>query len=230
MSNQPVGGCRNLAHDLRFCGDRCYTTWWDTIVTSPTARLLALQCALRADVYARVRLPTGLLLGMRLRGRREVWEELADSGWMEMPDLKPACMEVRLLDAAILEQVPGRGERRRAAHWALRPTPMLLPPAAPLALRLTALVLAAHTSGQAHHSIDMDALARLCGHSPRQMAELLDRLTRTRILAAWHHRRDTDEVLWQLLNECAPLHGTVRLVQRCMPHHEAQLEQNTSLE
>ncbi|MET9046043.1 hypothetical protein ABZX34_24865 [Streptomyces sp. NPDC004362] len=176
-------------------------------VTSPAARLLALQCALRADVFARVQLPAGLLRGMRLRGRREVWEELADSGWLDMPDLKPARLEVRLHDAAILDQVPGRGERRRAAHWALRPLPMLLPPAAPPALRLTALALVAHASGQVLHCIDMDTLARLCGHSPHQTAELLDRLTRARILATWHHHRDTDEVLWQCPNECAPIAG-----------------------
>ncbi|MGW2433689.1 hypothetical protein [Streptomyces sp. NPDC001640] len=179
-------------------------------VASPAARLLALQCALRADVFARVRLPAGLLRGMRLRGRREVWEELADSGWLVMPDLKPACLDVRLLDAAILVQVPGRGERGRAAHWALRPTPLLLSPAAPPALRLTALVLAANTSGQVHHSIDMDVLARLCGHSPHQTAELLDRLTSTRVLAAWHHYRDTDEVLWQLPTECTSTPADVR--------------------
>ncbi|MGW0165989.1 hypothetical protein ACWDWT_12450 [Streptomyces sp. NPDC003343] len=186
-------------------------------VTSPAGRLLALQCALRADGFAYVRLPAGLLRGMRLRGRKEVWEELADSDWLEMPDLKPSRLEVRLLDAAILNQAPGRGGRRRAAQWAMRPMPMVPPPAAPPALRLTALVLAAHTSGQIDHCINMDALARLCGHSPDQTAELLDRLTRARVLAAWHHRRDTDEVLWQLPNSDAN------------PDHEAQLEQETSL-
>ncbi|MDO0939307.1 hypothetical protein QQY66_49285 [Streptomyces sp. DG2A-72] len=39
-------------------------------------------------------------------------------------------------------------------------------PTAPPALRLTTLVLAAHTSADAEHSTDMDILARLCGHSP----------------------------------------------------------------
>ncbi|MFJ8608062.1 hypothetical protein ACIRH0_12785 [Streptomyces sp. NPDC093675] len=182
-------------------------------VASPASRLLALQCALRADVFARVRLPAGLLRCMRLRGRREVWEELADSGWLEMPDLKPARLEVRLHDAAILDQAPGRGERRRAAHWALSPLPMLLPPAAPPALRLTALALAAHSSPQVLHCIDMDALARLCGHTPHQTAELLDRLTRVRVLAAWHHRQDTDEVLWQLPDEHATPRAAVHPVQ-----------------
>ncbi|MET8631757.1 hypothetical protein [Streptomyces sp. NPDC004680] len=198
-------------------------------VASPAARLLALQCALRADGFARVRLPAGLLRGMRLHNRREPWEELADSGWLEMPDLKPARLDVRLHDAAILDQIPGRRERRRAAHWALSPLPMLLPPAAPPALRLTALALAAHSSGQIFHRIDMDTLAHLCGHSPHQTAELLDRLTHAHILTAWHPHRDTDEVLWQLPDEHAP--STLRYTpcSDACSSHEAQLEQKTSL-
>ncbi|MFE7113991.1 hypothetical protein ACFU99_00990 [Streptomyces sp. NPDC057654] len=38
---------------------------------SPAARLLALQCALRADTRGHVRLPAGLLRGMCLRGSEE---------------------------------------------------------------------------------------------------------------------------------------------------------------
>ena len=78
-----------------------------------------------------------------------------------------------------------------------------MPPTAPHALRLTALVLAAHTSTQIHHSTDMDILARLCGHSPHQTADLLDRLAATGILTAWQHNQDTDEVLWQLAHQHA---------------------------
>ncbi|UUU28999.1 hypothetical protein JIX56_03270 [Streptomyces sp. CA-210063] len=43
----------------------------------PAARLPALQCALRADACGQVRLPAGLLHGMRLQGRQELWQELA---------------------------------------------------------------------------------------------------------------------------------------------------------
>ncbi|MFF4829571.1 hypothetical protein ACFY20_43175 [Streptomyces sp. NPDC001312] len=78
---------------------------------------------------------------------------------------------------------------------------------------MTALALAAHSSGLVLHCIDMDTLAHLCGHSPHQTAELLDRLTRTRVLVAWHHRRDTDEVLWQLPSEWAPIRPAVRPIQ-----------------
>jgi hypothetical protein len=165
--------------------------------TSPAARLLSLQCALRTDTRGHVRLPAGLLRGMRLRGHRELWQELAHAGWLEPPDARSAPVQLRLLDAAVLDQAPGRRARRRAAHWALHPVPLALP-AAPPALRLTALALAAHTSPDAEHSTDLDILARLCGHSPQQTGELLDRLVTTGTLTTWHHNRETDEAVWQL--------------------------------
>ncbi|MGW1916918.1 hypothetical protein ACWCQS_41105 [Streptomyces sp. NPDC002076] len=166
--------------------------------TSPAARLLALQCALRSDTQGHVRLPGGLLRGMRLRGRHELWEELTQAGWLALSDLRATPVTVLLIDVAVLGQTPGRSARHRAAHWALRPAPLLLPAAAPPALRLTALALAAHLSTSTGHGTDMDVLARLCGHSPAQTAELLDRLVAVRTLTAWTHDRDTDEVLWHL--------------------------------
>ncbi len=165
--------------------------------TSPAARLLALQCALRADARGRVRLPAGLLRGMRLRQGGELWLELAHAGWLELPDFRSLPLQLRLLDAAVLDQAPGRRARCRAAHWALRPAPLALPTAAP-ALRLAALVLASHSPTEAEHSTDIDVLARLCGHSPQQTAELLDRLVTTGTLGTWQHNRVTDEVFWQL--------------------------------
>ncbi|MEV5910604.1 hypothetical protein AB0M00_17095 [Streptomyces chartreusis] len=165
--------------------------------TSPAARLLALQCALRTDVRGRVRLPAGLLRGMRLRGNRELWLELAHADWLTLPDFRALTAQVQLLDAAVLDQAPSRRARCRAADWALRPTPLILPAAAP-ALRLTALTLAAHTSARTEHSTDMDVLTRMCGHSPQQTSELLDRLVTARTLQTWRHNRETDEVVWQL--------------------------------
>ncbi|SOD91545.1 hypothetical protein SAMN06272765_7199 [Streptomyces sp. Ag109_G2-15] len=165
--------------------------------TSPAARMLALQCALRADARGHTRLPAGLLRNMRLHGRTEIWEELAHGAWLQSPDLRSTRVAVQLLDAAVLEQVPGRRARCRAAHWALHPTPLHLSAASPPALRLITLVLAAHIGDHTVHSVDMDALTRLGGHSPHQNAELLDRLVAVHALAAWHHNRYTDEVLWQ---------------------------------
>lgn len=166
--------------------------------TTPAARLLALQCALRTNLQGQVRLPAGLLRGMRLHGRRELWEELAHTGWLELPDPRPAHLVVRLLDSAVLDQAPARSARHRAAHWAVHSLPLTLPSAAPCALRLTALVLAVHASAQAPHCAELEVLARLCGHSRHQTQELLDRLVAARTLTAWHHHRDNDEVVWHL--------------------------------
>ncbi|MFG2134985.1 hypothetical protein ACGFNV_45620 [Streptomyces sp. NPDC048751] len=171
--------------------------------TSPGARLLALQCALRADTHGQVRLPAGLLRGMRLHGRQEVWQELAQDNWLRMPDLRPGVVTVRLLDAAVVDQAPGRRSRRRAAHWALYCAPLVPPPGTPPVLRLAALVLAVHDAGYGGHGADMELLARLCGQSPQQTGELLDRLVTIRALASWHHDRETDEVGWQLPSEHA---------------------------
>ncbi|MEU6071072.1 hypothetical protein ABZ864_43175 [Streptomyces sp. NPDC047082] len=166
--------------------------------TSPAARLLAVQCALRADTRGRALLPAGLLHGMRLRGRTEIWEELAHGAWLQYPDLRSRQVNVQLLDATVLDQIPGRRTRCRAAHWALRPAPLYLPTASPPALRLIALVLAAHTTDRTAGYLDMDVLTRLGGHSRQQTAELLDRLVAVRALATWRPDRNTDGVFWEL--------------------------------
>ncbi|MEU8795009.1 hypothetical protein [Streptomyces sp. NPDC048643] len=165
-------------------------------ITSPAARLLALQCALRAGTDGCARLPAGLLRSMRMHRRAEVWQELVADGWLDLPVTRAAFMHVRLLDEAILDQAPGRSARRRAAHWALQPSPLPIPPAAASAERLTALVLASHADASGT-SADLAVVARLCGHSRQQMGELLDRLVARRILAAWHHQPDTDDVHWK---------------------------------
>jgi hypothetical protein len=175
-------------------------------VASPAARLLALQCALRANAHGCVRLPAGLLRSMRLHRRSEVWQELAQDGWLELSDPRAAFLQARMLDDAVLDQAPGRSARRRAAHWALKPAPLTVAAAAHPADRLTALVLAAHTTA-AGTTADMSVVARLCGRSARQTEVLLDRLVADRTLSAWHHRRDTDEVYWQPAHPYRPLPG-----------------------
>ncbi|WP_332880949.1 hypothetical protein [Streptomyces sp. NBC_00564] len=164
--------------------------------SSSAVRLLALQCALRADSRGRVRLPGGFLRGMRLRGRTELWQELEHAGWLRLPAGRRSCLEVQLLDAAVLAQAPGRSARVRAAQWALYPVPLAVPRAMPPAVQLATLVLASHTFAGAGLS-DLDVLARQCGQSPQQLEDLLDRLVRSQVLAAWHHQ-DNGEVSWRL--------------------------------
>jgi len=165
--------------------------------SSPAVRLLALQCALRADGRGRVRLSSGLLRSMRLHGRAELWSELEHAGWLRCSlPLRPH-VEARLLDAAMQTQTSGRSARARAAHWALRPVPLIAPRGMSPAVQLTALVLAAHTSDGVG-SAELDVLARLGGQSPQQVEDLLDQLVRCRLLAAWQHLREHDEICWRL--------------------------------
>ena len=137
-------------------------------------------------------------------------------GWLELPDLRAAFLQVRLLDDAVLDQAPGRSARRRAAHWALKPAPLIVPPAAKPADRLTALVLAAHTT-EASPAADMAVVARLCGRSSQQTEALLDRLVADRTLSAWHHQRDTDEVHWQPAPPHRPGFGPADTSAHCPP-------------
>lgn len=164
---------------------------------SPAARLLALQCALRVNSRGQVRIPAGLLRGMRLHGRKELWAELEYADLLRTSSPGSSASEVQLLDAALLDQAPGRAARRRAAHWALHPVLERLPACSPPALQLITLALAAHMSSGICHRTDMEDLTRLSGQSRHQAAELLDRLVRTGILTSWRYDRDSDEVLWQ---------------------------------
>ncbi|MFJ5595717.1 hypothetical protein ACIQCG_39020 [Streptomyces noursei] len=176
--------------------------------SSPTARLLAVQCALRADVSGRVRLPAGLLRSMRLAGYAAPWHELTHAGWLHCssPDTRRAYggVAAQLLDAAVLAQAPPRNARARAAHWALHPAPLAAAPEAPPAVQLTALALAAHTSARSG-SVEADSLSRLCGLSLGQVEDLLDRLVRARLLGGWRRCAEVGELRWRLPPE--PLQG-----------------------
>lgn len=113
-------------------------------------------------------------------------------------------------------------KRRAAVHAVVPltghfPAPLVLPVAAPPALRLVALVLATHVFDADHHSADLDVVTRLCGHSPQQTKELLDRLVSARTLSVWHHHRETDEVFWKLPPQPAYARSTVRPGRRHTP-------------
>jgi hypothetical protein len=163
---------------------------------SPGARLLALQCALRTNGRGEVHLPAGLLRGMHLRQRTDLWHELEYAAWLRRDVRRP--VRARLLDAAMQDQ-PQRPQRARAAHWALQPLPRgPVPRALPCAARLVALVLAAHTRPDGTGTAERDLLTHLCGQTPQQLSDLLGQLARTRCLSSWRDLRSEGEVAWQL--------------------------------
>lgn len=168
--------------------------------SSPMARLLALQCALRADSRGRVHLPGGLLRGMRLGGHAVPWQELEHAGWLRCrPTGMSRCqggVEAQLLDTDTLAPTPARTARARAAHWALHPEPVAVARAAPPAMHLTALALAAHTGIETGRA-DAESLTRLCGLSQNQLDDLFERLIRTNILETWHCDIDAGEIHWR---------------------------------
>ncbi|MFD5720927.1 hypothetical protein [Streptomyces sp. NPDC127036] len=105
-------------------------------------------------------------------------------------------MEAQLLDAAALAPAPGRTGRARAAHWALHPAPLAVARAAPPAIQLTVLVLAAHTEPGAGRA-DADQLTHLCGLSQTQLDDLFDRLIRVNVLETWDCDGDAGEIRWK---------------------------------
>jgi hypothetical protein len=97
----------------------------------------------------------------------------------------------------VLAQAPGRGDRARAAYWALRPAPLAIASGAPPALQLAALSVAAHTSSDTA-SADTEHLARMCALSVEQVEGLLDCLVRADALAGWKRIPLTGAIVWRL--------------------------------
>ncbi|MFG2651212.1 hypothetical protein [Streptomyces sp. NPDC048436] len=164
---------------------------------SPSARLLALQCALRADVQGHIRLPYGFLRGMRLASHAAPWNELKHAGWLHCTGRQHGCMQAQLLDAAVLTQAPGREQRARAAHWALHPIPLTTPRETLPSVQLAALAVAVHTEADSGR-VGVEDLARLCATAPPPLEDLLDQLTLTRTLAFWRQDLEAGEIRWQL--------------------------------
>ena len=176
--------------------------------SSPTARLLALQCALRADTHGQVRLPGGLLRGMRLGGHAVPWQELEHAGWLHClsagRNKGQGGVVAQLLGPDAFSPAPGRTGRARAAHWALRPAPLAIGGAVPPAVQLIVLVLAAHTGPEAGRA-DAELLTRLCGLSQTQLEDLFDRLIRANVLETWHCDDDAGDIHWT--RHLAPRHA-----------------------
>ncbi|MFG3371074.1 hypothetical protein ACGF0K_39900 [Streptomyces sp. NPDC048156] len=167
--------------------------------TGPQTRLLALQCALRADNRGRVQLPPGLLRAMHLYGEGVWWRELEQARWLHRPPPSSANgAAVQLLDATLLCPRPGRRSRVRAADWALRTgSAPALRNQGP-GLQLTAVALAAHaSSGTARSTADAGQVARSCGLTGDQLITALKQLAATGALTMWTLDAAMDDLTWQ---------------------------------
>ena len=168
--------------------------------TSPEARLLALQCALRANNHGQVRLSGGLLRGMRLSHDPTPWHELEHHRWLQPVQQSSTCPHDQTLTAQLvdtLSHTPSRSDRHRAADWALRVTSATPLKALPASIRLTALTLEAHYSPtHAHTGIETDRLSRACGTTAAGLGPLLDHLVEAGTIRAWACDPHTEELHW----------------------------------
>lgn len=83
--------------------------------TCPEARLLAVQCALRANNHGQVRIPTGLLRGMRLGRTSLPWDELEHHHWLHLVQPSTASLHGGTVTSQLLDpltQTPGHGHVR----------------------------------------------------------------------------------------------------------------------
>ncbi|MFE5008759.1 hypothetical protein ACFRJ3_29715 [Streptomyces sp. NPDC056696] len=171
--------------------------------TGPHARLLALQCALRADDRGRTQLPHGLLRGMHLNGEGMWWRELEQAHWLHRPPLSSTNgAAAQLLDATLLSPRPGRRGRARAADWALRTAnaPALRNQGS--RLQLAAVALAVHVSpGTASGTADAGQVARSCGLTGDQLITTLEQLATTGVLTAWTLDATMDDLAWQTVRQ-----------------------------
>ncbi|MFJ6083208.1 hypothetical protein ACIQI8_17600 [Streptomyces sp. NPDC092369] len=159
--------------------------------------MLALQCALRMNDSAQVRLPNGVLRSLRLKSAAEVWHELHDAGLLRTRHFDHRMMAVQMLDAGLLTQHPARPDRLRAADWALRAacfTRASTPP-----LRLAALSLVARTAATSDHgAAEAERVARGCGVPTIALLSTLEHLVAAGVLTAWQVAPDAGEVSWRL--------------------------------
>lgn len=187
--------------------------------TSASARLLALQCALRSTSASRVHISTGLLRGMRAGLHTTARTELEEAAWLHCDSSVPlragSGFVGYLTDPVLLTQAPGRGDRCRAADWALRVGHMLeLRDNTPVS-RLLALALAAHSSADSPHALaEEDLLCRTADLSPGQLHYELDLLVDSQVLQRWSHDRHSGDLLWTITHAtaCRQRRGDQRLI------------------
>ena len=157
---------------------------------SASARLLALQCALRSTSRGHVRVPAGLVRGMRLGPAARPPQELEDAGWLLTfagpPPTGRKGFSAQLLDATVYSQAPGRQARAYAADWALRVCSAPQLSALGTAPTLLGLALTAYAEGEnAQTCVEADVLVRMCALGSAGPGQALDLLLGAGFLSSW---------------------------------------------
>ncbi|MDT9701508.1 hypothetical protein [Streptomyces sp. P17] len=165
--------------------------------TSACARLLALQCALRMNAQAQVRLPAGLLRSLRLADSPASWRELERARWLCTTSSAANAVVIELLDATLLSQAPARPDRMQAADWALRAgRPAQVGTAGSLP-QLASAYLAAHSVPETGYGLcEFDRMRHDCGILPTELHGLLDQLVGADLLTSWHVCPDSGDLHW----------------------------------
>ncbi|WP_241266746.1 hypothetical protein [Streptomyces scabichelini] len=168
--------------------------------TSAGARLVALQCALRMNVTAEVRLSAGLLRSLRLGNDPAPWRELEQARLLyRIPDSIGTTVVARLLDAALLAQSPARPDRLRAADWALRAARPARVGAIGSIPQLATVYLTAHTNPDVDHGLsEMDRMAYDCGLTSTVLPGVLDQLVAIGSVKSWDWSPGSGDLSWTL--------------------------------
>lgn len=167
-------------------------------------RLLAIQCALRANALGRLWVPLGLLRGMRMHQLPSPWRELEQAGWLvRLPVGSPLAVHcgvtAQLLDATVLAQAPGRLKRAHAADGALRLTSAPALRTLSASDQLAGLALATHISpGSMQGAIEADRIKRMCAFDADALTVTLDRLVAARALDRWSYDPSSEDITWTL--------------------------------
>jgi hypothetical protein len=170
--------------------------------TGPAARLIALQCALRMNDSAQVRLPLGVLRSLRLQPATASWQELHQARWLcaTLPTSRcnAGAVVIQLLDVGLFAQCPARPDRLAAADWALRAACRLRTDCAPLPQLITTC-LTAHTAPDSIYGIaEVDRLAHECGLATTEFTGALNQLTAAGRIDSWSVDSASGNLHWTL--------------------------------
>ncbi|MEV7031690.1 hypothetical protein AB0N99_15855 [Streptomyces sp. NPDC093272] len=164
--------------------------------TSAGARMLALQCALRMNISAQVKLSFGVLRSLRLEAAADAWRELRDAGLIRTLPSDGRAVVVQILDPGLLTQHPARPDRLRAADWAMRGLCPARTGSTP-PLQLAALFAIAWTDrGTGQGATEMDQMARECGSPIAALPPVLNQLVTAEVLTTWQAVPEAGELRW----------------------------------